>query len=313
MGEIDRFLNNQQPRRRLTLGDDGNALVGLVTINIIFFLLLLVIQVVYFFFQSNTSSFNSQVVTYFEMPAQLVTLSERPWTVLTYMFTHTNVIHILSNMIWLWSFGYILQALTGNRKLIPIYIYGGLAGALVFIIANYAIPPLKPVIQSSWLIGGNAGVMAVAMATTTLAPNYRFFQNLNGGIPIWVLTLVYIFIDFAGVASMGAAYSLSHLGGAAAGYLFVILLRKGNDGSVWMLQLYDWMMNVFNPDKKNEANNIRDKVFYNSDGRKPFKKTSNITQQRVDEILDKINQKGYHFLTDEEKGILKRAAEEDMS
>ena len=313
MGEIDRFLNNQQPRRRLTLGDDGNALVGLVTINIIFFLLLLVIQVVYFFFQSNTSSFNSQVVTYFQMPAQLVTLSERPWTVLTYMFTHTNVIHILSNMIWLWSFGYILQALTGNRKLIPIYIYGGLAGAVVFIIANYAIPPLKPVIQSSWLIGGNAGVMAVAMATTTLAPNYRFFQNLNGGIPIWVLTLVYIFIDFAGVASMGAAYSLSHLGGAAAGYLFVILLRKGNDGSVWMLQLYDWMMNVFNPDKKNEGNNIRDKVFYNSDGRKPFKKTSNITQQRVDEILDKINQKGYHFLTDEEKGILKRAAEEDMS
>jgi len=229
------------------------------------------------------------------------------------MFTHTNVIHILSNIIWLWSFGYILQALTGNRKLIPIYIYGGLAGAVVFIIANYAIPPLKPVIQSSWLIGGNAGVMAVAMATTTLAPNYRFFQNLNGGIPIWVLTLVYIFIDFAGVASMGAAYSLSHIGGAAAGYLFVILLRKGNDGSVWMLQLYDWLMNVFNPDKKNEGNNIRDKVFYNSNGRKPFNKTSNITQQRVDEILDKINQKGYHFLTDEEKGILKRAAEEDMS
>jgi membrane associated rhomboid family serine protease len=313
MGEIDRYSEYQKPRRRLTLGDDGNALVGLVTINIIFFLLLLVIQVVYFFFQSDTASFYGQVLVYFEMPAQLVTLSERPWTVLTYMFTHTNVIHILSNMIWLWSFGYILQALTGNRKLIPIYIYGGLAGALVFIASNYAIPPLKTVIQSSWLIGGNAGVMAVAMATTTLAPNYRFFQNLNGGIPIWVLTLVYIFIDFAGVASMGAAFSLSHLGGAAAGYLFVVLLRKGKDGSIWMIQLYDWMMNVFNPDKKNGGNNIREKVFYNSDGRKPFKKTSNITQQRVDEILDKINQKGYHFLTDEEKSILKRAAEEDMN
>jgi membrane associated rhomboid family serine protease len=309
MGELDRYSDFQKPRRRLTLGDDGNALVGLVTINIIFFLSLLVIQVVYFFFQSNTASFYSQVVVYFEMPAQLVTLSERPWTVLTYMFTHTNVIHILSNMIWLWSFGYILQALTGNRKLIPIYIYGGLAGALVFIIANYAIPPLKPIIQSSWLIGGNAGVMAVAMATTTLAPNYRFFQNLNGGIPIWV----YVFIDFAGVASMGAAYSLSHIGGAAAGYLFVLLLRKGRDGSIWMLQLYDWTMNVFSPDKKNDGNNIREKVFYNADGRKPFNKTSNVTQQRVDEILDKINQKGYHFLTDEEKGILKRAAEEDLN
>ena len=313
MGELDRYSDFQKPRRRLTLGDDGNALVALVTINIIFFILLLVIQVIYFIFQTDASAFYAQVVTYFEMPAQLITLSERPWTVLTYMFTHTNVIHILSNMIWLWSFGYILQALTGNRKLIPIYIYGGLVGAFVFIVASYSIPPLKPVIHSSWLIGGNAGVMAVAMATTALAPNYRFFQNLNGGIPIWVLTLVYVFIDFAGVASMGAAHSLSHIGGAAAGYLFVVLYRKGKDGSIWMLQFYDWMMNVFNPDKKNTANTIREKVFYNSDGRKPFNKTSNVSQQRVDEILDKINQKGYHFLTDEEKGILKRAAEEDLN
>jgi membrane associated rhomboid family serine protease len=314
MGETDRYSEYQRPpRRRLTLGDDGNALVALVTINIIFFLLLLVIQVVYFFFQSDTSSFYGQVVTYFEMPAQLITLSERPWTMLTFMFTHTNVINILSNMIWLWAFGYILQALTGNTKLIPIYIYGGIVGALVFILANYSIPPLKPVIQSSWLTGSNASVMAIAMATTTLAPNYRFFQNLNGGIPIWVLTLVYIFIDFAGVASMGAAYSLSHIGGAGAGYLFIVLLRKGKDGSIWMLQFYNWLMNIFSPDKKNGQSTIREKVFYNADGRKPFKKTSNITQQRVDEILDKINQKGYHFLTDEEKGILKRAAEEDMN
>ena len=34
-------------------------------------------------------------------------------------------------------------------------------------------------------------------------------------------------------------------------------------------------------------------------------------QQRVDEILDKINQRGYHFLTEEEKEILKKAAEKD--
>ena len=52
-------------------------------------------------------------------------------------------------------------------------------------------------------------------------------------------------------------------------------------------------------------------VFYNTDGRKPFEKTSNVTQQRVDEILDKISQKGFHFLTEEEKNILKKAAEDD--
>ncbi len=313
MGESDRFSDYQRPRKRFTLGDDGNALVGLVTINIIFFLLLMVIQVVYFFFQTDAALFNQQVLQYFEMPASLIKLSERPWTVLTYMFTHTGIIHILTNMLWLWAFGYILQEFTGNKKLIPIYIYGGLAGAVVFVAANYSIPPLRPSVNAASLMGGNAATMALATATTMLAPGYRFFRNLGGGIPIWVLTLVYVLIDFAGVASLSAAYSLSHLGGGAAGFAFIYFLRKGYDGSVWMNRLYNWFMNLFNPNKKDADGNIREKVFYNAEGRKPYKKTSNVTQQRVDEILDKINQKGYHFLTDEEKNILKRAADEDLN
>ena len=71
-------------------------------------------------------------------------------------------------------------------------------------------------------------------------------------------------------------------------------------------------MNLFNPNKNRNSNNVKEKVFYNTEGRKPYKKTANITPQRIDEILDKINQKGYHLLTDEEKNILKRAAEEDI-
>lgn len=312
MGESDRYSDFKQPRRRLSLGQDGNALMGLLTLNIIFFLLLLTLKVVYFFFQQGEAVFFTQVVQYFEMPAQLTRLIERPWTILIYMFSHVSIMQILSNMLWLWAFGFILQELTGNKKLIPIYIYGGLAGGLVFILANYLIPPLRPSISGAVLLGGNAATMAVAVATTTLAPNYRFFRNLNGGIPIWVLTLIYILIDFAGIASLSAAFSLSHLGGGAAGYLFIYLLKKDKDGSVWMNNLYNWFMNLFNPNKKNNSINIKEKVFYNTEGRKPYKKTANITPQRVDEILDKINQKGYHLLTDEEKNILKRAAEEDL-
>jgi membrane associated rhomboid family serine protease len=312
MGESERHSEFKRRRNRITLGSEGNALVGLFTLNVIFFLILITIRLIYYFFQGGEGSFNTQVVKYFEMPAALTLISERPWTILTYMFSHVNVLHILSNMIWLWAFGFILQELTGNKKLIPIYIYSGLAGALVFILASYLIPPLKPYLNTSSLIGANAATMGVAVATTTLAPYYRFFKNLNGGIPIWVLTLIYILIDFAGVATQNAAYSLSHLGGALAGFFFVVLLRKGKDGSVWMNNLYSWFMNLFNPNKKSSTVSVKEKVFYNSEGRKPYNKTSNITQQRVDEILDKINQKGFHFLTDEEKNILKRAAEEDL-
>ena len=106
MGESDRYPEYKRPRNRITLGSDGNALVGLFTINVIFFLLLVTIQVVYYFFQSGETAFNTQVVQYFEMPAELTKLSERPWTIITYMFSHTGVLHILSNMLWLWAFGF---------------------------------------------------------------------------------------------------------------------------------------------------------------------------------------------------------------
>ena len=78
-----------------------------------------------------------------------------------------------------------------------------------------------------------------------------------------------------------------------------------------MNNFYSWIINLFNPYKKPSKDKVKETVFYNTDGRKPFKKTSIVTQQRVDEILDKINQRGYHFLTEEEKEILKKAAEKD--
>lgn len=296
------------------MGQDGNALVGLFTLNVIFFLILLTVQVAYFFYQQTPELYNAQVVQWFELPASMTKLSERPWTILTYMFSDTgnNIIRILSNMLWLWAFGYILQEMTGNDKIIPIYIYGGVFGGIVFITANYFIPAIRPNIEYASLLGANAATMAVAMATTTLSPNHKFFTMIRGGISIWVLMLVYLFIDFAGVASMSATYSLSHIGGALAGFLFVVFLRKGKDGSVWMNNFYHWVMTLFNPNKKTKNTSAKDKLFYNTGNRSPYSKTSNITQQRVDEILDKINQRGYHFLTDEEKDILKKAAEEDL-
>lgn len=314
MGEADRYSEYKKIKRnKFTLGQDGNALMALFTLNVIFFLVLLMAQVVYFFYQQTPQLYNAQVVQWFELPSSLSKLSERPWTILTYMFSDTgqNLIRIISNMLWLWAFGYILQEMTGNDKLIPIYIYGGVLGGIVFIAANYLIPPLRILGNSTALLGANAGTMAVAMATTTLSPNHKFFTQIRGGIPIWVLMAAYLFIDLVGVASLNAAYSLSHLAGATAGFVFVLLLRKGKDGSVWMNRLYDWFINLFNPNKKSKTP-VKEKVFYNTGNRTPYSKQAIVTQQRVDEILDKINQKGFEFLTEEEKKILKKASEEDL-
>jgi DNA topoisomerase IB len=80
-----------------------------------------------------------------------------------------------------------------------------------------------------------------------------------------------------------------------------------------MNRLYDTVTNVFNPQKKMPRRNpVKEEVFYNTRGKQPFKKTTHVTQQKVDEILDKINQRGYDRLTDEEKELLRRASEEDL-
>jgi membrane associated rhomboid family serine protease len=312
MGEADRYIGYR--KRKVSFGADGNALTILFSINAIFFILLWFLQIISYIIQSPVGTFESNMLTWFMMPAKFSSLAQKPWTIFTYMFTHTGFIVIITNMLWLWAFGAILQSIAGNRKLIPLYIYGGLAGAVAFISANYLMPSLRPAVDHSFIYGSNAATMAIAVATTALAPDYRFFRMLNGGIPIWVLTLLYVIIDFAGIAGGNAAYNIAHLAGAFTGFMFVFSLRKGSDWSIWMNNGYDWFINLFNPNKKklSPQRRIKEKVFYNTGNQKPFVKRSNITQQRIDEILDKINQKGYHLLTEEEKNILKRAGEADL-
>ncbi|MBK8609526.1 MAG: rhomboid family intramembrane serine protease [Chitinophagaceae bacterium] len=310
MGESDRYIDYGNRRQRFTLGQPDNALMWLFVFNVIFFLILATIKAAISVNDNSDAVFYSQVVNWFYLPADLGRLSNRPWTVFTFMFSDIELFRALSNMLWLWAFGNILQNLTGNKKLIPVYLYGGFAGGLFFILASYLVPSNKEIISSSNLLGANAAVMAVAVAATVIAPNYRFFKHIGRGVPIWTLLVVYIVIDLAAVAGRPAAVPIGHLGGALAGLLFIVGLQHKMDGSVWMNSIYSWFINLFNPNKNKPKNTIKEKVFYNTGNRNPFQKTANVTEQRVDEILDKISQKGYDHLTKEEKEILKRASED---
>lgn len=310
MSESERYLDYR--RKKISLGADGNALTALISINAVIFLVLIFTKIIYLLIESTPGGFENTMLPWFLMPGQLSALAGRPWTFFSYMFTHTGLILAISNMLWLWLFGSIFQDIAGNKRLIPVYIYGGLAGACLFLAWNL-IPSFKPVPAGFALQGANASIMAIAVAITTLAPDYRFFKMLNGGIPLWVITLVYVIIDFAGISGEGPNFMLAHLGGGLAGFAFVLRLRKGKDPGLWMNELYNRTLNLFNPErKKPPVKKIREKVFYKTGNQKPFVKKLNVTQERVDEILDKINQKGYHLLTEEEKIILKKAAETDL-
>ncbi|HEY4335533.1 MAG TPA: rhomboid family intramembrane serine protease [Puia sp.] len=298
-------------RKRIALGQDGNALVRLVVINAVLFAILQFVSLIYRAYELPQTVFDNKVLSWFLLPASLDKLSGRPWTALTYMFADMSFFRFIGNLFWLWGFGYILQDLTGNRKLIPIYLYGGVAGALIFLVCYALIPGLHLNIGTAQLAGANASVMALAIATTSVAPDYRIFPMINGGIPLWILTALYLVINFATLDRHDPGPYIANLAGAGAGWLFIFFMRKGYDGSLWINRFFDWCNDLFNPDKKKKTRSPKDEFYYKVSGTQPFKKIPNITQQRIDEILDKINQQGYRFLTDEEKEILKRAADEE--
>ncbi|HEU4575371.1 MAG TPA: rhomboid family intramembrane serine protease [Chitinophagaceae bacterium] len=298
-------------RRRLSIGSENSSLIALIAINLTVFVIFAFIKVIYFFSHIPIEYYYKNVLNWFTLPADFDTFMSRPWTLITHMFLHDSVWHVFANMLWLWAFGYIMQDLTGNKKLIPIYIYGGLAGAVAFMLAFNIFTVLKPELPVATALGASAGVMAVAVSTTMVAPDYRIFPMLNGGIPLWVLTLLFVIIDFATIPYNNTGGHIAHIAGGFMGFMFIFLLRRGYDWSEWMNNFFDWVNNLFNPDKPKKGRSIRNELFYKT-GKQPYKKTPNITQQRIDEILDKISQKGYHFLTEEEKELLKRASEEDI-
>jgi len=287
-----------------------NALVMLIIINMVVFVLFQLIQVFYFFsFKEGTNGvkFMNDIYYNLALPGSFSQFIRKPWTLITHMFYHQGLWHIIGNMLWLWMFGYIFHDLTGNKKIIPLFIYGAFGGAIAFMLAYNFIPVLSSV--NATAVGASAGIMAIVVATTMLAPGYRIFPMLNGGIPLWVLTAIYLIIDLALIPVSNTGGHIAHLAGGFTGFLFIFFMRKDFDWSIGMNRFFDWVNNLFNPNKPSKK--IREELFYKSE-RKPYTKTPNLSQQRIDEILDKINQHGFHSLTSEEKDLLKKASKEDL-
>ncbi len=311
MGEADRFKEYRLPKKRFFKSVTEGAVPSLITINVIGFVLLLFLQVSFLFGDKTLADFYSTIIGALALPGDFTTFLHKPWTILSFMFTEIGAEYwrIITNMVWLYAFGSLLVQYTSNDKVIPIYIYGGFVGAIVFLIAVNLVPQMKMYGSGLSLLGANAGVMAIAMAITTLAPGHRFFTQIRGGIPLWVLMIIYIFIDIAGAGSFFNPYVLAHLGGALAGFLFVYALKKDIDLGTWMVKIYHYFTTALTP--LPTVKQPKEKVFYNTGNRKPYQKYAIVTQERIDEILDKISVKGYGSLSREEKAILKKASDED--
>ena len=123
------------------------------------------------------------------------------------------------------------------------------------------------------------------------------------------LPFVYLILDLALIPVENTGGHIAHLAGGFTGFLFIVFMRRGIDLSIGINRFFDWVNNLFNPNKPKKK--PKEQLFYKAE-RKPYVKTPTLSQQRIDEILDKINLHGFNSLTPEEKDLLKKASKEDL-
>ena len=262
------------------------------------------------------------LVEWLAVPAEGMKLLTRPWTVITYMFTHESFMHILFNMLILYWFGQILANYLGNHRIIPIYVLGGLMGFLFYFFSYNLLPAGFSAFIGSPMLGASAGVMAVVMASATIAPTHSIHLMFIGAIQIRYIAIVLILLDMIGIQNgSNTGGHLAHLGGVVLGYTFVEQLKKGNDWSIGFNLYFDKIKNFFyNFSNKKEQSSTKKKgprmAFKNEEKVKSRTKNSSTprrttpNQEQIDAILDKIKESGYDSLTKEEKEFLFKASKE---
>jgi membrane associated rhomboid family serine protease len=268
----------------------GNPLYLFIGINVLVFLLIQLVAVAEFLFSGSTAS-SEWIKLQLSMPAYLPALTYKFWTIITYMFGHDGLFHILFNMLWLYWLGRIFLDFLNKRQFIFTYLAGGLAGAVLFIIAYNLFPVFKPVLPVAVLIGASASVMAVIAAAATLLPDFTIHLLLIGPVRLKYLALIYFVLDLIGIAGSNPGGSIAHIGGAILGFVYIRQLRNGNDWS-----------KIF---KKRRKLTIVQKG-------NPTLRTSKLPDQEViDQILDKISKSGYDSLSSKEKEQLFKASNKE--
>lgn len=287
----------------------NNAHAQLIIINVVIFLAMGMLMVV-----AKISDFDSlftSVYRQFSIPPQIGNFLERPWTLLTYFFAHhfdynhgyADIFHILFNMLALYYFGKLFVEYLGSDKVIAVYVLGGIAGGLAYVLMSNTIPFF---IERSGLgmVGASAAVYAVMVAVATLLPNYTFFLLFIGPVRIKFIAFFMIAISFIGSVGDNPGGNIAHLGGALIGFVYIKQLQAGVNWGLWITVTIDWFKDLFKSKPKV-------KVTYRGEERtskKPSAPTSKASQAEIDVILDKISDRGYESLTKEEKEKLFNAS-----
>lgn len=287
----------------------GNMVTRLVVINVVVFL---AINIIYLLIKSfgapnEVASIYHNFLKWISLSSDGLYTLTHIWVIITHMFVHEKFLHILFNMLYIYWFGNILGDMIGDKKILPIYLLGGLMGALVYLIAAQFMQ------LGGIAMGASAAGLAIVVASAMVAPEYNMRLMFLGDVKLkWIaVALVVIDVMFISFSSDNTGGHIAHLGGAFMGYLFISSLNRGTDLSEPVNNFFDKVQGFFKPKKLKVVykNTSSKRPTLNRNQRAHAVSDNTVSDQdQLDAILDKIKLKGYDSLSSSEKKFLTDAS-----
>jgi membrane associated rhomboid family serine protease len=293
----------------------GNMVRKLILVNVIVFVLTLLITLgcnIATAGRDESGIWVWKIIKHFAMPADWRELW-KVWSPITSIFLHQGLWHLLGNMIWLSLFGTIVGDLIGDRRVLPIYLLGGLAGCLLYFISAQFFP----FAIGGHALGASAAVMAFGGVALMLNPEYRVGLLFLGEVKIKYIVLFMLLLDLVSISERSnTGGHAAHIGGFLFGFMYVYALRDRRDWSDPVNNILDringFFENLTNRPKPTMRVTYQRKEQTNpktrSGATQADHKTDLSHQERIDQILDKIKQNGLDSLTAEEKDYLYEAS-----
>ncbi|GEM51630.1 rhomboid family intramembrane serine protease [Empedobacter brevis] len=277
----------------------GNSATKLIYIQVVVFFTLLIID-----FISRTVANSIIITTDLFALSSFDDLIVKPWQILTYSWLHGNLFHLIMNMVLLYFVGQLFLQQFQNRNLVTFYIFGGITGGIFFLvfqnIFNY----------SHLLVGASAAIYAVFFAMISYNPKMPVrLLLIPTSFPLLYVGYVFIAFDVYNIiVNQNAGGSISHLGGAIFGYLYMKQFEKGND---FLGNFITRIEELFKKKEKTTFKTHKNSSSASSRTNVPkddydFNHQKVEKQKKIDVILDKISRSGYESLSKEEKDFLFR-------
>jgi len=274
----------------------GTMTTRLIIANVAVFL---VIQILITFFRLSQVSapFLMELTdNLFTLDTQLSNFIFKPWGLVTSIFAHFSLWHLLMNMLFLYFSGQFFESIFDRKRLIYTYIFGGIFGGLLEILAHLTFPALQS--SHAVIVGASGSIMAIFSALAFYSPNTKV--NLFGVFPvrIYIIAILFLINDIIGLGSDDSTAHFAHLGGAIFGILSIQNFYSDNN-----------VINVLyrNFGKLARFTNRKEKLKPMRGGKKTdeaYNMDKKLRQEKIDAILDKISKSGYEALTREEKSFL---------